>query len=496
MADPFDSWIHQVFGLAPSSKPAPPGDAAPGQSPPDQSLPQSTPPDPLQARVDAATAKLEQRKAQLAADGTPTHPIDAQIKQLKDALARAKNAGAKADLQNKAGAAETLASGEVARQDHALNEGADKAIAGLSKAAEDQIATVPDGTGKQALATKLAALKQQITQAQGTTDPAAKAKLRKELDKASQDLLKEAVGASGQPDQAKAALQSAFQDALKERYGISIGTKQLTHKQNTNFEKMYETFESVPLSDVTQVNMRDATYRDNLKDGGAIGYYDGKVSIQFGDFGDGQKAEPPGRYVDVTATTAEEKQEPPPNAFKITVLHELGHSVDTRWGLVDKFAYGKGGGQWEVYTPDKLARAAIQQVGAIEGIEAKDIQKATVAAINGNESWPANADPAAIAKLKAGLATWIELKTSSYMKPETRDKRNFFYRDGNFYSYAVEERNALLVSNYQWSAPGEWFAELYAICWYKGRPPPPAVPEGLRIYLPQKSGGGGPGAPG
>jgi hypothetical protein len=385
-----------LAGDAPTgNEQAPGGSGAPGNPATHQvshpAQPEAPPADPLQAKVEAAVVKLEQRKAQLAADGLPTQPIDTQIKQLKDGLARAKNRADKVGLEKKADAAGSLAGAEATRQDHALNEGADKAIAGLSKAAEAQIATVPHGPAKDGLSAQLAGLKKQMAEAEKTADPAAKIKLRKQLDKAAQDLLKAAAAASGQPDQAKAAVQDAFQDALKEKYGISIGTKNLKDKSHANFEKMYETFELVPLSDVTHDNMRDATYRDNLKEGGAIGYYDGKVSIQFGDFENGEKLEPPGRYTDVTAATAEEKKESPPNAFKITVLHELGHSVDTRWGLVDKFAYNKGGGLWKVYTPASLAKDAVQQAGSIQGVDTKEIQKAVVAAINGKENWPAEA---------------------------------------------------------------------------------------------------------
>ena len=99
--------------------------------------------------------------------------------------------------------------------------------------------------------------------------------------------------------------------------------------------------------------------------------HSGQVSIQFGDFGDGTALEPPGRYHDVTATSADEKKEPAPNAFKITVLHELGHSVDTRWGLVDKVAYGKGGGDWRVHSPNNLAGQALDELGSSRASSAR-----------------------------------------------------------------------------------------------------------------------------
>ena len=33
------------------------------------------------------------------------------------------------------------------------------------------------------------------------------------------------------------------------------------------------------------------------------------------------------------------------------------------------------------------------------------------------------------------------------------------------------------VNNYQWRAPGEWFAEVYAISWLSKKKPPAAEPD-------------------
>ena len=98
--------------------------------------------------------------------------------------------------------------------------------------------------------------------------------------------------------------------------------------------------------------------------------------------------------------------------------------------------------------------------------------------------------------MKTKLKKWLDLRTATWQSPVDmeQEKRTYLFNSGNFYSYATAEKAALHVSNYQWSAPGEWFAELYAICWYKHGPPPSAVPAALLPYLPQK--GGGAGAPG
>ena len=116
-------------------------------------------------------AKLEQRKAQLAADGLPVQPIETQIKQLQAGVAKARTKRDKDALGAKAGQDETFAAAEATRQDHALNEGADKATARLSGAAEAQLKLVPEGPGKDALSAQLTALKAQAAKAEKTTDP-------------------------------------------------------------------------------------------------------------------------------------------------------------------------------------------------------------------------------------------------------------------------------------------------------------------------------------
>ena len=52
-----------------------------------------------------------------------------------------------------------------------------------------------------------------------------------------------------------------------------------------------------------------------------------------------------------------------------------------------------------------------------------------------------------------------------------------------WWHYNPSSRNAQSVTSYQWRAPGEWFAELYAITWLKQVEPPAAVAMAARQYM-------------
>ncbi len=55
--------------------------------------------------------------------------------------------------------------------------------------------------------------------------------------------------------------------------------------------------------------------------------------------------------------------------------------------------------------------------------------------------------------------------------------------DNNKLWWRYSARAATNVSDYQWRAPAEWFAEIYAISWFRKVEPPSPVPQELRSYL-------------
>jgi hypothetical protein len=90
-----------------------------------------------------------------------------------------------------------------------------------------------------------------------------------------------------------------------------------------------------------------------------------------------------------------------------------------------------------------------------------------------------------------------QLKLSEYLskaKPWNRDvskekigekvaSHQAYAGDAKWWSYQPGAREKLSVRNYQWRAPGEWFADLYAVSWYKKVEPPTGVANAVRPYL-------------
>jgi hypothetical protein len=52
-----------------------------------------------------------------------------------------------------------------------------------------------------------------------------------------------------------------------------------------------------------------------------------------------------------------------------------------------------------------------------------------------------------------------------------------------WWRYGAADRTGTYVTDYQWRAPGEWFAELYAITWFAKKEPPNGVAGAVRTYL-------------
>jgi hypothetical protein len=107
-------------------------------------------------------------------------------------------------------------------------------------------------------------------------------------------------------------------------------------------------------------------------------------------------------------------------------------------------------------------------------------------------------DPSGWDWLKHHLAVWIEIMAAEYpytIKQYPFGRGYIPHGSGNWMTYLASERQVTHVTNYQWSAPGEWFAELYAICWYDpDKAPPSGVAAAVRAFLPGGDGAGNPDA--
>ena len=451
-----------------------------------------------EGKVGAAIAEIETERKQLEADGIPADGIDRVIAVLRVALAKAgKNPALQKKVVGDAQQAVAKVKRDVQKQVTAATGGADKAIQNLRDAADAQITRIKNRDSKNPqlvrLQDLLAALDGEMKVAGTVTEPDARAKLRDNLDQQAQDLLKAVADATGDSKEAKKAVQDAYKKALNEKYGITFDKNSTFKTDKTHFDKVYEMFEQVPLAHVAHDALSDISYVKRLvnKSGHGIGMFE-TSSIEFGEFPDGDD---PWSYQDVTAKAGDKPKEKP-NAFKITVLHELGHSVDKRWNIMDTYGDQKGCGGWQSHGSKSLA-AQLAAAAPANGLPASTVLEVVSAALaDGKQAAPDGVGKDSLTGLYAYLAPWIAMRNSSNFTPTQAMKgREYFYRGGAWRSYLSSEHAALKVTDYQWSAPAEWFAELYAICWYRKRPAPGSVHAKIRAYLPQE-GGGGPGAPG
>jgi hypothetical protein len=178
-----------------------------------------------------------------------------------------------------------------------------------------------------------------------------------------------------------------------------------------------------------------------------------------------------------------------PTYYDSTTLHEVGHAVDDRFGCMDSKGSLSAYGGWKKEELESVA-AAYGLHGDKGGFIARytpkgaskgDLTTLLKEALQGITSTkPANG-AAALGSLLGqwdkiiGDATYLLCKqVAEQFEPWDKGKElatkaavagRFYFEayPGFWYSYEIAARGPTGVSRYQWRAPGEWFAELYAV---------------------------------
>ncbi len=442
--------------------------------------------------LDATAAKTALQKLTEAQTAANAMSGDARIA----ALAKVTSAAAK-PLQD----AEKLLTGKA-------NTGAANGLAALRKGVDEAIKALAAGDPRKALETRLAEWDKAKDTADKEADPdkkkAALDTLGTDADKLLDDALAASGGSSSKKRAAAAKKQEIYKEALEKRFGIEIlntdGTK------NTHFDQFYEMMATVPVQQSVQSSLNLLTY--DKKSGGAaygkgtmgtkqVGFIEMGGSINEADVG----WEYHGKKVEV---------------FKINTLHEIGHSVDDKYGIMAKNMGGKGCGGWEKTSIDAVASAFVDQFRKGDGKDIKvpnaDLVKAVKAALQkqpikdefGNsrvtgadtkDQADAGIKDADWPKIKALLDSCIQTRSDNWpwgkSKTVTLDKRAWHEAyAGEWYSYDPGARAAIEeVRDYQWRSPAEWFAELYAYTWYKKQEPKGGVAKEAAKYMYRPGGG-------
>jgi hypothetical protein len=342
------------------------------------------------------------------------------------------------------------------------------------------ITALAQGDPKQALQTRLDAWDKQKLAANAERDLDKQQTALVKLDEAAHKLLDDALAAAGGDVAAKK--QAAYKAALEKRYGVTITIP--PGMTNTHLDQMYDMFALLPVEHTGTDKMKKITY--NKEEGAA---YD-KAEIFMGDYGDGKG-------------TWDYKE--PQNAFNISTLHEIGHSVDDKYGLMANNSAANCGG-WKAET---LASVKQVFVGSYNGAPFADLPalvelaltKGAIEGVNPDGSkWKAvtkftDADrPGGLAnpdwqKILTILNQCVKIRSDNWpwgknntVQFSTRNYHESY--DGQWVSYLAASRDrAKEVRDYQWRAPGEWFAELYAWSWLKKEAAPAGIDKKVASYM-------------
>ncbi len=269
--------------------------------------------------------------------------------------------------------------------------------------------------------------------------------------------------------------------AIEARYGINFSETDLGTTKK--LPALYKLLGKVPASHVVNnPNLKALTY--NTEDRGKGNYYSGdhaKIALNDVDE-DGNKIDnnyfgPDGKSLS-------------PVYFDVTTLHEIGHAVDKKQSFMDTNGKDAKYGQWKPETIDTVAAAHAESlVKAFTGGDKKAKEADLIALLKrclstgavGTKPKDAAAELGSlrddwdkiIAAKAVAACQVIGVKSEPWMKGDALAKKvvvgeRVYHEayENNWVSYALGDRPGT-VALYQWRAPAEWFAEIYAMYYMK-----------------------------
>lgn len=274
--------------------------------------------------------------------------------------------------------------------------------------------------------------------------------------------------------------KAGYEDALQARFGVQV-TK--VDGALVDLQKTYEMMALVPESHVGHDKVSTVHFTKKPDHGASYG----RGSINMDDFDEGYSYTytPGGRNDKV-------------NAFNVCMLHEIGHAVDDKYKLMDGVMEQAGYGDWKseswASVLDVFVQAALAELG--EGLSV-ELQGSVRTLINGALRGTAPTRPEGTSR-----SQWKTIQKHTTRALAVRESENPWFDPkvnaaaidgrvylesykGKWHSYAVSERQADSVRDYQWRAPGEWFADLYGYLWLKNKAPSPSVGKAVTPWLPQ-----------
>lgn len=271
--------------------------------------------------------------------------------------------------------------------------------------------------------------------------------------------------------------EGLYEEALEARFGVTV-TK--ADGALVNLKQTYEMMSLVPESHVGQELCARVNFTH--KSGHGASYSESVINMD--DFEE-----------DYTYTYTPDGRKQKVNAFNVCMLHEIGHSIDDKYDIMDGLMETQGYGSWRLESRDSVldaftaaALVAMRAAADLSHDHDATVRDALYKALTSG-TVPERIDGTSKAQHKAlvKLAGWAG-KIRASEKPWFNGSITSMAINGRVFlqsysnkwsSYAVSERQRASVRDYQWRAPGEWFADLYGYCWVKEQPAPAGV--GVRV---------------
>lgn len=264
--------------------------------------------------------------------------------------------------------------------------------------------------------------------------------------------------------------KEGYTKALKGRFGIDLTSDKWAW---VNVESAYKMLSKIPDSHVGHDKLQKLHFASSLS--GAGGTY-GASRIDIARVPD----LPLTKYMQV------EGERVVMNAFNQTMLHEIGHAVDDNYNIMAKGS-GPGFADWQTHGSDDSVLSVFVSTALGRILDADDLTKEQVTEIVtaafadtkpsrphglSDEAWAvAKSTATKVRNSLSGKKPWYNAKAA-----EIAVGGRVYHQVGNLWSsFLLSARKPTYVSNYQWKAPAEWFAEIYGLSWEAQRRPPSGV---------------------
>jgi hypothetical protein len=204
--------------------------------------------------------------------------------------------------------------------------------------------------------------------------------------------------------------------------------------------------------------------RDWLRNRGTAGFYTAghdTIGMYVGD--DREEKEESGDQSPLTGV----------NRFDKVVRHEIGHAVDAQLGFMQKKGSADCYGGWQVHSIEQVLQAGADKFGLPQDFSGVPVQgqlEAGMAAASATRRWTSFEEKLVDKELLSD-ALVVALSDAFWIKKNPWSDGRLGFKVGDR-TYVLGYRNAWAsyksathsakVSNYQFRAPAEWFAEAYA----------------------------------